>query len=305
MKDLSEAYNTLEEHSFSLESKVQALEGDLAAKAEAVSSSEVAGQAEAKYRAQLVALQANLDHSNEACAELTESREKLVRSCEDLQAQVTELDARLEEAGQALAASKGIAAAAAAEGKSVSESALEEAKASARRDAMREAEEALRGKEQELALELASLKEQLQTSQADCREVRALYESNFAKAYTEEELKLATDEARTEAAADCDEEIFQLETKLRDMQTKLAAAEAAAGAGAGASGEELAAAVEKAKSEAMAEADESMNDLLVCLGQEEKKTEVLRERLEALGENVDELLEGLEDEDDEDDDEED
>ena len=47
------------------------------------------------------------------------------------------------------------------------------------------------------------------------------------------------------------------------------------------------------------DADAELNDLLVCLGREEKKTEILRQRLEALGENVDELLEGLEDEEEE------
>jgi len=321
LKDLSEAYNTLEEHSFSLESKIQVLEKDLADKEkdladkdEAGSSSKAVGEVASKYQRQLEVLQADLDHSNQACSELTESREMLVRSCEDLQAQVTELEAKLDEAASALAAAEKSGE------KSVSEGMLEEAKAAVRAEARREMEDALRGKEQEHALEMESLKEQLQTSQADYREIRDLYESNSGKAYTEEELKQATDEARTEAAADCDEEIFQLETKLRDMQTKLAAAQAEAEAKAltrasaeareesssrqSASREELAAAVAKAKEEAMAEADESMNDLLVCLGQEEKKTEVLRERLEALGENVDDLLEGLEDEEDEEDDEE-
>ena len=104
----------------------------------------------------------------------------------------------------------------------------------------------------------------------------------------------ATEQARNEATADCDEEIFQLETRLRDMQQKLE----------GSRGSEEAAAAEaaeRAREEAMAEADESMNDLLVCLGQEEKKTEVLRGRLEALGEDVDALLEGLEDDEDDED----
>ena len=62
---------------------------------------------------------------------------------------------------------------------------------------------------------------------------------------------------------------------------------------------DLEAAVAQAKEEATAEADESMNDLLVCLGQEEKKTEILREKLEEMGEDVDALLEGLEDEEEE------
>ena len=44
--------------------------------------------------------------------------------------------------------------------------------------------------------------------------------------------------------------------------------------------------------------------LFICLGQEEKKTEILKEKLQALGEDVDELLEGLEDDEEEEDEEE-
>jgi len=75
---------------------------------------------------------------------------------------------------------------------------------------------------------------------------------------------------------------------------------------------ELTPKIEQARTEAYAEGREEaekegegeMNDLLVCLGQEESKTEKLRERLEELGEDVDALLEGVgvaeeEDEDDE------
>ena len=139
-----------------------------------------------------------------------------------------------------------------------------------------------------------SLREQLQSCQLRLEDAERAAQVAAGKAYTEEELMAATEQARNEATADCDEEIFQLETRLRDMQQKLE----------GSRGSEEAAAAEaaeRAREEAMAEADESMNDLLVCLGQEEKKTEVLRGRLEALGEDVDALLEGLEDDEDDED----
>ena len=165
---------------------------------------------------------------------------------------------------------------------------LEEVKEATLQEARLEMEEALRNKNQEHELELESLKEQLQTSQARYKEMNELYLANSSKVYTEEELMQATENARTEAAADCDEEIFQLETKLREMQANASQNNN--------KGDGVAAAEEGEEEE---DADAELNDLLVCLGQEEKKTEILRQRLEALGENVDELLEGLEDEEEE------
>lgn len=74
---------------------------------------------------------------------------------------------------------------------------------------------------------------------------------------------------------------LQVEAQLRD----------AAGVG------DVAQLVEKARKaareEAEAEQEEGMNDLLVCLGQEEAKVERLRARLEELGEDVDALLEAV------------
>lgn len=68
----------------------------------------------------------------------------------------------------------------------------------------------------------------------------------------------------------------------------------------------------EAKEEAQKESEAELNDLLVCLGQEQSKVEKLSARLLELGENVDKLLEGVgddvglpEDDDDNDDDEED
>nr|XP_043606290.1 golgin candidate 6-like [Erigeron canadensis] len=63
----------------------------------------------------------------------------------------------------------------------------------------------------------------------------------------------------------------------------------------------------EAKEEAQKESEGELNDLLVCLGQEQSKVDKLRARLTELGEDVDTLLEGIGDdmgvpEDDDDDD---
>lgn len=64
----------------------------------------------------------------------------------------------------------------------------------------------------------------------------------------------------------------------------------------------------EARDEAQKEAEAELNDLLVCLGQEQSKVEKLSTRLLELGEDVDKLLEGIGDEtalpDDDDDEEE-
>lgn len=71
----------------------------------------------------------------------------------------------------------------------------------------------------------------------------------------------------------------------------------------------LEAAREEGRKEAQKESEGELNDLLVCLGQEETKVERLSGRLRELGEDVDKLLEGIGDpegeadgDDDEDDD---
>ena len=56
---------------------------------------------------------------------------------------------------------------------------------------------------------------------------------------------------------------------------------------------ELEAAKEEGRNEARKESEAELNDLLVCLGQEESKVEKLRSRLEELGEDVDLLLQGI------------
>lgn len=50
---------------------------------------------------------------------------------------------------------------------------------------------------------------------------------------------------------------------------------------------------EEAREEAQKESEGELSDLLVCLGQEQSKVERLSARLAELGENVDNLLEGI------------
>lgn len=52
----------------------------------------------------------------------------------------------------------------------------------------------------------------------------------------------------------------------------------------------------EAREEAQKESEAELNDLLVCLGQEQSRVERLSSRLEELGEDVDKLLEGIGDE---------
>lgn len=51
--------------------------------------------------------------------------------------------------------------------------------------------------------------------------------------------------------------------------------------------------IEAIKAEAREESEAELNDLLVCLGQEQSKVEKLSSRLKELGEDVDQLLEGI------------
>ena len=61
----------------------------------------------------------------------------------------------------------------------------------------------------------------------------------------------------------------------------------------GISREEMMRQIEEAKAQVQAESDESVSDLLVCLGQEERKVEILKERLEQMGVNADALIENV------------
>ncbi|KAL9231575.1 hypothetical protein vseg_006787 [Gypsophila vaccaria] len=90
---------------------------------------------------------------------------------------------------------------------------------------------------------------------------------------------------------------FQLETEVKSLRS-----------GGATSYPDIEAIKEEAREEAQKDSEAELNDLLVCLGQEQSKVERLSARLLELGEDVDKLLEGIgddtgvpedEDEDDE------
>ncbi|GIM09354.1 hypothetical protein Vretimale_13185 [Volvox reticuliferus] len=108
---------------------------------------------------------------------------------------------------------------------------------------------------------------------------------------------------------------FATEAQLRTAQGALAAAQASAaearaqvtalaGHAHGGSGpceadiqRRIVEAAAEARAEGKAEAEEGMTDLFVCLGQEERKVEVLRRALEGLGVDTDSLLATIQEED--------
>ncbi|GLC70984.1 hypothetical protein PLESTF_001057900 [Pleodorina starrii] len=102
---------------------------------------------------------------------------------------------------------------------------------------------------------------------------------------------------------------FATEAQLRSAQGALAAAQAAearaqaAGQAQGVAGlleadvqRRIEEAVAEARAEGKAEAEEGMTDLFVCLGQEERKVEVLRQALEKVGVDAETLLATIEEE---------
>ncbi|KAG2502027.1 hypothetical protein HYH03_000521 [Edaphochlamys debaryana] len=132
-------------------------------------------------------------------------------------------------------------------------------------------------------------------AEADLADLSSAYNNLETHAFaTEAQLRNATAAlgAAQQAAAAAEKRAQAAEAYA---QQAAAAAAAAGGPGAGGVSEAEAArrveeAVAAAKAEAAAEADEGMTDLLVCLGQEEKKVQVLGEALAAQGVDVEALL---------------
>lgn len=109
--------------------------------------------------------------------------------------------------------------------------------------------------------------------------------------------KLESDlKSLSDAYNSLEEANFQLERKVKALKS--------GGAVAAPDIEEIKA---EAREEAQKESEAELNDLLVCLGQEQSKVEKLSTRLAELGEDVDKLLDGIGDDaglQEEDDDEE-
>ncbi|KAM7482211.1 hypothetical protein LguiB_006794 [Lonicera macranthoides] len=78
---------------------------------------------------------------------------------------------------------------------------------------------------------------------------------------------------------------FQLDKEVKSLKSSSGGGAAAA--------PDLEAIKERAREEAQKESEAELNDLLVCLGQEQSKVEKLSARLTELGEDVDQLLEGI------------
>ena len=304
LKDLADAYNTLEEHSFGLESKLNEMTEKLNEKANTGNGNinedklqekvEIAvNNVKVEFEKQLDTLQQSMQESVAQCNELKDKC--LLYEQRELESQASNITvAKLEEEIQTLRRENGKL-------NSGMDQMLQDTFTKEQLNV--EIEKATALLKQAHDDQLLNLENSLKGYQSECDRLKSQIHNSTDKEFTKEDVQTAIENARNEAAADADEEIYNLETKLRDLQTKLTQTESNQKA-AGFSQEDLDLACKKAKEEAEAEADESMNDLLVCLGQEEKKTEILREKLEELGQDVDVMLEGLDDQEEEEEEEE-
>jgi len=148
--------------------------------------------------------------------------------------------------------------------------------------------------------QLASLRNKMKRTEEDLSREREEHEQQKAAV-----MKLEGDlDDLSGAYNTLESHSYGLESQVKELKLKLKAMEGLAvsassgGAAGGITEEEVQARVEEAVAAAQAEGEESMTDLLECLGQEEAKVERLREKLEELGEDVDALLEGIGEEED-------
>ena len=142
-----------------------------------------------------------------------------------------------------------------------------------------------------LQAQVASLKSRLQQS-----EELANNAQNLATKYETDLADVSATYASLESHA------FALESEIQQLKATPAPPPAPAAASGIAEAEvqaKIEAAVAEAREEMTAENDDAMNDLLVCLGQEERKVEALSEKLVGYGVDVDAILEELEEEEEE------
>nr|GMC98179.1 golgin candidate 6 [Ipomoea batatas] len=117
--------------------------------------------------------------------------------------------------------------------------------------------------------------EMLKTEKAKV-EAEALMYKNLAS-------KMESDlQSLSDAYNSLEETNFQLEKEVKSLKSSGATA-----------APDIEAIKAEAREEAQKESEAELNDLLVCLGQEQSKVEKLSTRLEELGEDVDKLLEGI------------
>eukprot|EP00897_Mesotaenium_endlicherianum_P003630 jgi/Mesen1/3295/ME000191S02426 len=150
--------------------------------------------------------------------------------------------------------------------------------------------------------EAEALKQQLSDAQSALRAAEEMQASVEVEAGQYRQLA-AKHEADLQALSDAyntlEQDNFRLEAQVQAMADEQAASSSQPAT----SGtpqedthltqEQLEAAREEGREEAQKESEAELNDLLVCLGQEESKVEKLRARLTELGEDVDALLEGI------------
>ena len=142
-----------------------------------------------------------------------------------------------------------------------------------------------------LQAQVASLKSRLQQS-----EELATNAQNLATKYEADLADVSATYASLESHA------FALESEIQQLKATPPpppAPAAAPGIGEAEVRAKIEAAVAEAREEMTAENDDAMNDLLVCLGQEERKVEVLSEKLVGHGVDVETILEELEEEEEE------
>ena len=142
-----------------------------------------------------------------------------------------------------------------------------------------------------LQAQVASLKSRLQQS-----EELANNAQNLATKYETDLADVSATYASLESHA------FALESEIQQLKATPApppAPAAASGIGEAEVQAKIAAAIAEAREEMTAENDDAMNDLLVCLGQEERKVEALSEKLVGYGVDVEAILEELEEEEEE------
>lgn len=120
--------------------------------------------------------------------------------------------------------------------------------------------------------------ETLKTEYAKIESEASMYQNLAAK--MESDLKSLSDAYNSLEQAN-----FHLEKEVKALKS-----------GGGSVSPDVEAIKAEAREEAQKESEAELNDLLVCLGQEQSKVEKLSARLLELGEDVDQLLEGIGDE---------
>lgn len=101
--------------------------------------------------------------------------------------------------------------------------------------------------------------------------------ANMEKSQTESDLKSLSDAYNSLEQAN-----YQLENEIKALK-----------AGGAVAPPDIESIKAEAREESQKESEAELNDLLVCLGQEQSKVEKLSSRLTELGEDVEQLLEGI------------